>query len=94
MAPPAPDPRQAFALLQQRRWAEAEAVYRRADDISGELYAKSQLANCLFELGRHKEAFTKMRCFAEFYFDVRMSEWSEHRTECEDEYYITNPGLF
>lgn len=80
--------------FEQARWTEAEAVYRRANEVGDDLYVTSQLACCLFELGRHEEAFQKIRCFAEFYFDARMSEWSEHRTECEDEYFIVNRGLF
>jgi len=74
-------------LVDNKQFAEAEPLYRRAHELSGNLFMASQLAVCLAARGQFQEAYELTKQFPDCYFSVMEQEFSEYREECQEEWY-------
>src|SRR5262249_48355392 len=74
-------------LLKAGRYAEAEAVFRRAYQVSSEPYMAQEQAVCLSKLGRFHEAYELIKGFPDLYFGVIEGEYGFNRRACQYEGY-------
>lgn len=74
--------------FEQKRFEEAEALYRQAVELSDDNYMSERLALCLYELGRYKEACDLLKPLSNLFFNVQEGEFSDCRDWCERESYL------